>query len=165
MKTTSQVLAAVAGVTVATAVAVPALTGAQTSGGARDITVQLKFRGASQTQHSDRSKGDTLAPGDALTVRLAMFSTDGAAVGTVYGDCVNVGRRARSQKATLQCTQTYRFADGQVVAQGVVNFSKLEGLAIPIVGGSGAYRSASGFLGAGRSVEGYDSVDILHLDG
>jgi hypothetical protein len=165
MKITSKVLMAVAVVTTAIAVAVPALTGAQATGGARDITVLMKFRGASQTQHSDRPKGDMLAPGDALTVRFAMFSADGAAVGTVYADCVNVGPKARSQKATLQCTQTYRFNDGQVVAQGVVNFSRLDGLAIPIVGGSGAYRSASGVLGAGKPVKGYDSVDILHLDG
>lgn len=48
---------------------------------------------------------------------------------------------------------------------GVVNFSKLDGVSIPIVGGSGAYRGASGFLGAGKPVEGYDSVDVLHLDG
>jgi hypothetical protein len=164
MKITSKVLMAVAVVTTAIAVAVPALTRAQTTDGARDITVLMKFRGASQTQHSDRSGEDTLAPGDALTVRFAMFGPDGAASGTAYADCVNVGPKARSQKATLQCTQTYRFSDGQVVAQGIVNFSKLEGLAIPIVGGSGAYRSASGFLGAGKPVRGYDSVDILHLD-
>jgi hypothetical protein len=39
------------------------------------------------------------------------------------------------------------------------------GLSIPIVGGSGAYRGASGQLTAGEPVEGFDSVDILHLDG
>ncbi len=165
MKLRTKVLAAAAGVTIATAVAVPALTGAQTSGGARDITVQMKLRGASQTQHNKSTRRDTLRPGDALTVRFAMFSPDGAGVGMAYGDCVNVGRKARNEKATLQCTQTYDFDDGQVVTAGVVNFSKLDGVSIPIVGGSGAYRGASGFLGAGKPVEGYDSVDVLHLDG
>jgi hypothetical protein len=33
----------------------------------------------------------------------------------------------------LQCVQTYRFKDGQIVTAGVVKFSQLENLTIPIV--------------------------------
>lgn len=44
--------------------------------------------------------------------------------------------------------QTSRFQNGQIVTAGVVKFSQLENLSIPIIGGSGAYRSASGFMSA-----------------
>ena len=145
----------------ATAAAIPALTGAQVTG-ARDVTLRMKVQGGTEVKHGN---GRTLAPGDSLLVRLAVHDTTGARVGSAYTDCTNVGPRARAERATLQCTQTYRLRDGQIVTSGIVNFSRLEGLAIPIVGGSGAYRGASGQLTAGAPVEGFDSVDVLHIDG
>jgi hypothetical protein len=45
-----------------------------------------------------------------------------------------------------------------------VKFSQLENLSIPIVGGSGAYRGASGVVSTGKPVKGFDSVDVLRLD-
>jgi hypothetical protein len=145
----------------AAAAAVPALSPAQAPG-PRDVTVLMKFQGSGAVKHQ---RGAKLATGDSLIVRLAMFDTGGARIGSAYTDCTNVGPAARAENAVLQCTQTYRFRDGQVVTAGVVKFSELEGLEIPIVGGSGAYRGASGHLGSGAPVEGYDSVDVLHLDG
>jgi hypothetical protein len=86
-------------------------------------------------------------------------------VGTLFTDCVNVGGAAEVFKATLQCTSTYRFKDGEVVSAGVVRLSAGPATGFPIVGGSGAYRGAHGEVSAGAPVKGYDGVDVLHLDG
>ena len=146
---------------IAAATAIPALTGAQTTDG-REITVRMKVTSGAQAQHG--RKGEVLATGDAVLVRLKMTSPAGAALGTAYSECVNVGAPAKGEQAMLQCNQTYRFRDGQITTTGVVKFSQLEGLSIPITGGSGAYRGASGHLTLGAPVRGFDSVDILHLD-
>ena len=127
----------------------------------QDVTVLLKFVDSAEVKHG---KGAKMATGDSLLIRLAMFDTDRKRIGSAYTDCTNVGRKARAENAVLQCTQTYRFRDGQIVTSGVAKFTALENLQIPIVGGSGAYRGASGQLGNGTPVEGYDSVDVLHLD-
>jgi hypothetical protein len=156
--------ALVAGAAIAAITVIPALTDAQTNG-AREITVRMKVRGGAQIQHRRSARGDRLAPGDAVLTRLAMFSPDGAALGSAYSECVNVGAKADALKATLQCAQTYKFKDGQIVTVGVVRFSQLKNLSVAIVGGSGAYRGASGFLTAGKPVKRFDSVDVLHLDG
>jgi hypothetical protein len=161
-RTTAAMLAAAAAIAAATAI--PGLTGAQTTG-EREITVRMKVRSGAQLQHRKNAKGDKLATGDAVLTRLAMFSPDGAALGSAYSECTNVGAKAGVFNAVLQCVQTYRFKDGQIVTAGVAKFSQLENLSIPIVGGSGAYRSASGSVGAGKPVKGFDSVDVLHLDG
>ena len=60
----------------------------------------------------------------------------------------------------------YAWASGhsQIVAAGVVKFAQLDGLSVPIVGGSGAYRGAAGPLTAGDPVKGFDRVDVLQLD-
>ena len=166
MNTGARAIAAVllAGAAIAAATVIPALTDAQTNG-EREITVRMKVRGGAQVQHRRSTRGDTLAPGDAVLVRLAMSDPDGAALGSAYTDCVNVGAKANAFKAMLQCTQTYRFRDGQIVTVGVARFSELENFSIAIVGGTGAYRGASGFVTAGEQVKGFDSVDVLHLDG
>ena len=52
-----------------------------------------------------------------------------------------------------------------VVASGVARLAAARGTRIPIVGGAGAYRLAGGDLEAARPVRGYDSVDVLHLEG
>ncbi len=155
---TTTALVAVAAI--AAAVTIPALTGAQT--GPREITVRMKVRGGTEVKHGNGAK---LAPGDALIIRLAMFSPDGSALGSAHAECVNVGRRANAGNATLQCVQTYKFKDGQIVTAGLVKFSALDDLAGPIVGGSGAYRGASGQVTGGDPVRGFDSVDVLQLDG
>jgi hypothetical protein len=161
-RTTVALLAGTAAIAAATAI--PGLTGAQTIG-EREITVRMKVRSGAQIQHRQNAKGDKLATGDAVFTRLAMSSPDGAALGSAYTECTNVGAKAGAFDATLQCVQTYRFKNGQIVTAGVVELSQREHLSIPIVGGSGEYRSASGFVGAGKPVKGFDSVDVLHLDG
>jgi hypothetical protein len=98
-----------------------------------------------------------------LLVRLKAFGADGAAVGSAYTECTNVGRKAPSANATLQCTQTYKLRDGQIVTAGVIRFSELDDLVTPIVGGSGAYRGATGQVGSGAPEPGFDSVDVLRF--
>jgi allene oxide cyclase-like protein len=147
-------------VAAAGAAAIPALTGAQATG-PRDVTVLMKVVGGHEVKHG---KGAKLATGDSLLIRLNMFDTGGARIGSAYTDCTNVGPKARAMNAVLQCTQTYKFRDGQIVTSGVVKFTALDDLQVAIVGGSGAYRGASGHIGTGAPVEGYDSVDVLHLD-
>ena len=148
-------------VAAAGAAAIPALTGAQTSG-PRDVTVLMKIIGGTEVKHG---KGAKLATGDSLLIRLAMFDTNGSRIGNAYTDCTNVGRKARAENAVFQCTQTYKFRDGQLVISGLVKFTALDDLQMPIVGGSGAYRGASGHMGSGEPVDGYDSVDVVQLDG
>jgi hypothetical protein len=75
-----------------------------------------------------------------------------------------IGSNKAARPHLVNCrVQTYRFKNGQVVTAGVVKFAQLENLSIPIIGGSGAYRSASGFVSAGKPVKGFLSVDVLHL--
>src|SRR4051812_19176577 len=96
----------------ATAVSVPALTSAQSSGG-RDITVRDKVHAAKFVHQKRSTRGDRLAMGDRVITQQALFDESNRGVGTLLTDCVNVGRQAQVFKATLQCTSIYRFADGQ----------------------------------------------------
>ena len=126
MRTQATAASMVVVAAIAAATAIPALTGAQTSG-AREITVRMKVRGGTQIQHRKSTAGDTLAPGDAVLVRLSDVQPQWCRAGL----CVQRVRQRRRQRpapfnATLQCVQTYRFKDGQIVTAGVVRFSQLE---------------------------------------
>ena len=151
-----------AGAALASAAVIPSLGGAQAPAGS-ELTLKMKFVGAAQVKHGKKLKGDKLGPGDVLIVRLKAFGADGTAVGSAYTECTNVGKKATSARARLQCTQTYNLRDGQIVTAGVIRFTELDDLAIPIVGGSGAYRGATGQLGAGAPEPGFDSVDVLRF--
>lgn len=144
----------------AVAVAVPALSGAQTTG--RDITVHEKATAVRFVKQSKKTKGEALATGDRVLTRQTMKGNDGKRLGTLYTDCTNVGAKAKVFKATLQCLTTYKFGNGEVIGAGVVTLSA-PGASAPIVGGSGAYAGASGTITAGKPGKGDDSVDILHL--
>lgn len=146
--------------------AIPALTGAQ-GAGTRDITVVDKVRAVKfvHVQAEDSARGERLAPGDRVLTRQSLFDQDRRALGTLFTDCTNVGAAAQVFDATLQCTSTYRFRDGEVVSAGVVRLGAGPTTGFPIVGGSGAYRGAQGEVSASAPLKGYDSVDVLHLDG
>jgi hypothetical protein len=165
MSTRKRAVAGAALTAIAAAVALPAFGGAQTSG-ARDVTVRDKVR-AVKFDHQGRSaRGERLAMGDRVITRQAVYNESDRRIGALFTDCVNVGRRAQVFDATLQCSSIYRFRSGQVVSQGVVRLgSSPASVRIAIVGGTGAYRSAGGEVGAGAPVKGYDTVDVLHLDG
>ncbi|HEX8857370.1 MAG TPA: hypothetical protein VF752_17380 [Thermoleophilaceae bacterium] len=158
-----QAATAAAAAALTAAIAIPTVTGAQTGG--RDVTVREKVRAAQFVHAKDSTKGERLARGDRVITSQAMFDGDNRPLGTLYTDCVNAGRAARVFNATLQCTSTYRFSDGQVVSAGVVKLGSGPRGGFPIVGGSDAYKSARGQITPGAPAKGYDGVDVLHLDG
>ena len=162
MTRSTRAVTAAALAALAAGAAIPALTGAQAPGG-REITVRDKVRSVKFIHAKASTKGDRLATGDRALTRQALFNTANKPIGTLFTDCVNLGPAAPVFKATLQCTGTYRFRDGQVVAAGLVSFKP--GAQTPIVGGTGAYSLARGEAEAGAPVKGYDSVDVLHLAG
>jgi hypothetical protein len=92
--------------------------GAQT--GDREITAREKVRSVRIVHQKRTTKGERLATGDRVLTRQAIFNAGGKASGTLFTDCANVGKTAAVFKATLQCTLTYRFGDGQIVSAGVV---------------------------------------------
>jgi hypothetical protein len=162
MRTRTRAIAAATAVAALGGAGIPALTGAQTTG-ERELTLRGKVVAGAEVK---QGRGEALATGDALIVRLRFSDATGAPAGTAYSECTNVGPRARPMNAVLQCTQTYDLRDGQIVTSGVVRFSAPpQSLAVPIVGGSGAYRGARGQLTAGTPVRGFDTVDVLHIDG
>lgn len=162
MTTRPQVLTAGVLAAIAAAAAIPALTGAQTPT-TREIVAREKVRSVTFVKAKASTKGDCLATGDRVLTRQAIFDAANAPTGTLFTDCANVGPAAAVFQATLQCTATYRFRDGQIASAGIVKLSAGTGSRFPIVGGSGAYRSARGEVEAGVAVKGYDSVDLLHL--
>jgi hypothetical protein len=164
MFTPFRTVSAAAAAALATAVAIPTLTSAQTTG-ARDITVRDKVRSVQFVHVKPSDRGEHLGRGDRVITSQRLFNENNDAVGTLSTDCVNVGAPAQVFKATLQCTSTYQVKDGEVVTAGVVVLSAGSATRFPIVGGSGAYRGAHGEVSPGAPVKGYDSVDALHLDG
>lgn len=74
-----------------------------------------------------------------------------------------MGDKATLFKATLACTGTYRLPGGSIVASGASPIAPGQKLAI--TGGTGSHRSASGEVEIAKPSKGYDSVDVLHLDG
>ena len=164
MFTSTKAILIAAVLALSAAVAIPALTSAQTVG-EREITVREKVRGAKFVHVNRSRRGERLAQGDRVLTRQALFADDGRAVGTLFTDCANVGRAADVFKATLQCVSTYRFKDGEVVSAGVAVLSAGGTIRFPIVGGSGAYRGAHGEVTSGKPAKGYQGSDVLHLDG
>ena len=153
---------AVAAAVLAVAVAIPALTSADS---ARTITVQDKVRAVKIIDVAPKSKRDKFSQGDRVLTRQAMFDTNDRRIGTLFTDCAGVGPTAPLFGGLLQCTSTWQFADGQVVGAGTIRLGGDNPDArFAIVGGTGAYRGASGEAAAGPPVKGYDSVDILELD-
>lgn len=156
-------LPAVALATLAAAIAVPTLTSSAQTPASVDITVRDKIKAVVFVHAKPTTRGERLATGDRVITRQGMFDERDAPIGTLTTDCVNVGATAPVFKATLQCTSIYRFRDGQIVSAGVVKLDSAKSAPFPIVGGSGAYTSASGDITAGKPVKGYDTVDVLHL--
>jgi hypothetical protein len=160
--TSRKALPALAAVAVAAgAIAVPALTSAQSSGG-RDITVREKVQSIRFVHQKPTKTDDRLATGDHVLTRQRLFDEGNKAIGTLFTDCVNVGGPAPIFSATLQCTASYRFADGQLVATGLFAVGQV-GASTPLVG-SGAYQGLQGEVTSGKPGKGFD-VDVLHLDG
>ena len=143
------------------AAAVPALSAAQS--GPRELTVRMKVTNGAEVRHA---KGSKLATGDSLLIRLSMSSPRRRrARHGLHGLHQRRAQGRDRQRDAAVHPAPDKFDDGQIVTAGLVNFSALDNLAIPIVGGSGAYRGATGQVTSGAPVRGFDSVDVLQLDG
>jgi len=159
------VLAVAAIAAACAAVAIPALTSAQSSGGARDITVREKVpdRNIHTVDVAPRSKSGKFSAGDRISARQLLFNNQNQRVGTLYTDCVGMGPTASLFKATVLCTAVYRFHDGEItgVGAGLIDAKTL----LAITGGTGAYRGAKGEVQAIAPVHGYQTVETLQLEG
>ena len=160
-KSVRPVLPAVALAVIAAGIVLPAIS-SNAQSGSRDITLREKVKSVKIDHVKSRSKGQRLSQGDRVTTRQTLFDASNKRIGTLYTDCVNLGATASLFKATLQCTATYRLGDGQIVIAGIAALRP--GQHVPIVGGTGAYRGATGEAETAAPVKGYDTVDILHLD-
>lgn len=153
-------LAAAAGA--AALVAVPTIGTGQAPAG-RDIVVREKVLAIGMNDVAPTSKKGRLSIGDTVVTRQSLRDVGGARIGTLFTNCAGVGPTAPLLSATLLCTTTYRFGDGQIVAMGVTRLSP--GGRLTIVGGSGAYASARGEVEFAAPMRGDDSQDIIHLAG
>lgn len=144
------------------AVALPAITGARTPDRARTITVQVKVVDIAKDDVAPKSRSK-VSLGDRLITRQSLYDANRKAVGTLYTDCSGVGPTKPVFGATLQCLATYRFGDGQIVAAGTTRLTG--GTPLPVVGGSGAYAGARGSVQLTQPARGFDSADVITIDG
>jgi hypothetical protein len=146
------------------AVAVPALTSAQSSG-ARDITVREKVTWVRFLHQKTSTRGDRMLTGDRVLTYQRLYDQSSKRIGTLYTDCVNVGPAAHVYRATLLCTASYRLTEGQFATVGAIRLGGRPGASPTPIIGSGAYRGQHGEVASAPPVKGYESVDVLHIDG
>jgi hypothetical protein len=73
--------------------------------------------------------------------------------------CTTVSR----ERNEAECTATFSFPSGQITAQGLVVLGSMAPYAVPITGGSGAYRGAAGELRV-KPVSATEGLQTLVLD-
>lgn len=144
------------------AIAVPALTSAQTPT-ASTITVQEKVQTVVQDDISPKSKTHKVSVGDRLITVQSLFDASKKRIGTLYTDCTSVGPTKPFPHLTLLCETTYDLPAGQIVASGVAKLDGTGGLTI--VGGSGAYAGAHGTVAFAKAAQGYDTADTITIAG
>jgi hypothetical protein len=155
---------AVLALVAAAAVAVPALTSAQSTG-ARDIAVREKVTWVRFLHQKTSTRGDRMLTGDRVLTYQRLYNESAKRIGTLYTDCVNVGSAAHVYKATLLCTASYRLTEGQFATIGAIRLGGRPGASPTPIIGSGAYRGQHGEVASAPPVKGYESVDVLHIDG
>lgn len=143
-------------------VAVPALTGAQSTG-AREIVVRERVASVRFVHQKPSTRGDRLLTGDSVLTRQRLYDESGNRIGTLFTDCVNVGHAAVVFRATALCTASYRFADGQFATVGAIRLGGQPGTSPTPILGSGIYRGVHGEVASAPPIKGYD-VDVLRLD-
>jgi len=148
----------------ASAIALPALTSAQSTG-AHDITVREKVTWVRFQHHKTSTLGDRMLTGDRVLTYQRLYDESAKRIGTLYTDCVNVGPAAHVYKATLLCTASYRLSQGQFATVGAIRVGGRPGASPTPIIGSGAYRGQHGEVASAPPVKGYESVDVLHIDG
>jgi len=149
----------------AAAVALPALTGAQSPSADREIVVREKVESLRFVRQSGKTKADRMAMGDRVLTRQALYDASDKRIGRLVTDCAKVGGGAHVFQATLLCTASYRFADGQFATAGQIRLASPPGTSPTPIVGSGAYRGQHGEVASTKGVKGYDSVDVLRIDG
>ncbi|MDQ3631532.1 MAG: dirigent protein [Actinomycetota bacterium] len=163
----TRLIAAGATVALSAAIAVPALTSAQ-SPGARTITVNLKVQNVAMDDVAPKSKrgpAGGVSLGDRLITRQSMFDpASKKRVGTLHTDCTGVGPTKPFPAVTLLCRVSYTFSDGQIVGAGSFRLDD-ENAEVPIVGGTGAYAGARGSFRSGQPAKGFDSTDVIAIAG
>jgi hypothetical protein len=102
--------------------------------------------------------------GDRVLTRQRLFDERDKSIGTLYTDCVNVGRPGRVFQATLLCSASYRFAGGQFATVGSIRLADAPGTSPTPIVGSGKFRGRHGEVASTKSVKGYDSADVLRID-
>ncbi|HEV2057817.1 MAG TPA: dirigent protein [Solirubrobacteraceae bacterium] len=144
-------------------IAVPALTTAQTPA-ATVITVQEKVQTVVQDDVPPKAKRHSVSAGDRLITRQSLFNADERRIGTLYTDCTSVSATATFPRLTLLCTVTYKLGHEQIVAVGTARFND-DASELPIVGGTGAYAGARGTIKMTKPMKGYDSADVITING
>lgn len=144
------------------AIALPGSTVAQTSDGTRTITVQEKVVDIAKDDVAPKSKRK-VSLGDRLITRQSLFDANKKRVGTLFTDCSGVGATKPIFDATLQCSLTYRFADGQIIAAGTTSLTG--GKPISLIGGTGAYAGVRGTVQLTKPAAGFDSADLITING
>lgn len=159
----AKALALTAAGAIVASVTIPALSDASSPAVASDITVH-EHATAVKIIHSNRSDhGQRLRTGDRLVVRFALFTEHNKPSGRLLVTCTNVGRPAKVFQAIASCQATYRFAGGDILAQGVLRPGSV-GQYLAIVGGTRTYTGARGEVETAPPAGRYD-VDVLHLSG
>jgi hypothetical protein len=117
-------------------------------------------------QDADVDLGD---PGPSVGDRFVFSDTvfrDGEEVGIDGGECVIVqftpgaDPEGEPEAATAQCVATVSLPEGQITAQGLVDFTTTDPFTIAITGGTGKYRTAHGEVEVSEESE---EVDRLRL--
>jgi hypothetical protein len=98
--------------------------------------------------------------GDRLT---GVERLSGGARGTETSDCVVTGAARAIPQAQVQCALVYRLPRGELIAVGDLRLRP--GQRVPIVGGTGAYAGARGYVTSRAPHRGFDSRDVLVLTG
>jgi hypothetical protein len=117
-------------------------------------------------QETDLDLGEEgLSQGDRFVFSDDVF-LDGEKVGTDGGECVIVlftpgpDPAGDPEALTAQCVATVSLPDGQITAQGLVDFTQTGPFTIAITGGTGKYRTAHGEV---EVTEESPDVDRLEL--
>ena len=163
MQLKSSHLIAVGVAALSVGIAVPALTTAQTPT-STVITVQERVQTVVQDDVAPKAKRQSVSAGDRLITRQSLFDGDKQRIGTLFTDCTSVGPTAMFPRLTMLCTVTYKLGNGQLVAAGTARFSD-DTSELPIVGGTGAYAGAQGTVRTTKPMKGYDSADVITING
>ena len=116
--------------------------------------------GTGRTSFIDVVRGPGLQIGDGLAARGPLVDTQGGGpAGSVYFECT-VMRRIGLEEGLWRCSYHLRLADGAIVLQGL-DPRGMGSSTFAVVGGTQAYRGASGDAVFTDSTEGTDIVITL----